>query len=69
MIIFGWDYFNCFVIAVLKKYEDEILKLPLYKLTFYMKNILKNQKFEEDFENIIKSSFTILLKEKNFKIN
>ena len=37
MIIFGWDYFYCFVAAVLKKYENEILSLQLNKLTFYMK--------------------------------
>ena len=65
MIIFGWDYFNCFVIAVLKKYENEILKLPQYKLTFYMKNILRNKKFEDDFEKIIESSFKFFLKKKN----
>ena len=67
MIIFGWDYFNCFVVAVLKKYENEILSIPLNKLTFYMKNILRNESFQNEFENIIKYSFEYLLKEKNIK--
>ena len=67
MIIFGWDYFNCFVIAVLKKYENDILSLPLNKLTFYMKNILRNKLFKFDFENIIKTSFDYLLIEKGIK--
>ena len=62
MIIFGWDYFNCFVVAVLKKYENEILSIPLNKLTFYMKNILRNESFQNEFENIIKNSFEYLLK-------
>ena len=65
MIIFGWNYFNCFVVAVLKKYENEILSIPLNKLTFYMKNILRNESFQNEFENIIKYSFEYLLKEKN----
>ena len=60
MIIFGWNYFNCFIIAVLKKYENEILSLPQNKLTFYMKNILKNDSFQKDFETIMKSSFDFL---------
>ena len=60
MIIFGWKYFNCFIIAVLKKYENEILSLPQNKLTFYMKNILKNDSFQKDFETIMKSSFEFL---------
>lgn len=60
MIIFGWNYFNCFIIAVLKKYEKEILSLPQNKLTFYMKNILKNDSFQKDFEAIMKSSFEFL---------
>ena len=67
MIIFGWDYFNCFVIAVLKRYEDEILSVPQNQLTFYMKNILRNNAFQNDFEIIVKSSFNYLLKEKIFK--
>ena len=67
MIIFGWDYFNCFVIAVLKKYEHDILSLPLNKLTFYMKNILRNKSFQIEFENIIKTSFDYLLIEKGIK--
>ena len=57
MIIFGWDFFNCFIIAVLKKYEDDIILLPLNKLTFYMKNILRNKSFQIEFENIVKISF------------
>ena len=67
MIIFGWDYFNCFVIAVLKNYENDILSLPLNKLTFYMKNILRNKSFQIEFENIIKTSFDYLLIEKGIK--
>ena len=67
MIIFGWDYFNCFAIAVLKRYENEILLVPQNKLTFYMKNILRNNNFQNDFEIIVKSSFNYLLKEKIFK--
>ena len=67
MIIFGWDFFNCFVIAVLKKYEDDIILLPLNKLTFYMKNILRNKSFQIEFENIVKISFDYLLIEKGIK--
>ena len=67
MIIFGWEYFYCFVAAVLKKYENEILSLQLNMLTFYMKNILRNKSFQIEFENIINLSFDYLLTEKKLK--
>ena len=62
MIIFGWKFFKCFVVAVIKKYENDILKQSQNYLTFYMKNILKDNKFKENFESIISLTFEYMIK-------
>ena len=62
MIIFGWKFFKCFVVAVIKKFENDILKQPQDSLTFYMKNILRDSKFKENFESIISLTFEYLIK-------
>ena len=64
MIIFGWKFFRCFVLVVLMNFENEILKAKHDNITFIMKNMLKNEKFNSDFENIISSTIEMLIKEK-----
>ena len=66
MIVFGWKFFKCFVVAVIKTYENDILKQSQSKLTFFMKNILRDNKFKENFENIISLSLEYMIKENEF---
>ena len=63
MIVFGWKFFKCFIVAVVKKNENEILKQSQSNLTYFMKNILRDEKFNENFENIISLSFEYMIKE------
>jgi hypothetical protein len=63
MIIFGWKFFRCFVVAVLMIFENEILKASQDNITYIMKNMLKNKQFNSDFETIILSTIQMLIKE------
>ena len=62
MIIFGWKFFKCFVVAVLKNFEKNILNIPQSKLNLLMKNILKSDEFTSKFKNIISDSMEYMIK-------
>ena len=67
IIIFGWKFFMCFIVSVLNLFKTEILNEQQNNLTFFMKNILKNQKFKEKFNFIVNK--TIDLMNKNYKFS
>lgn len=53
MIVFGWKFFDIFIIEVLKKYNNKIMWCEPAKLSFLMKNLFKSPDFYRDFNNII----------------
>ena len=61
MIIFGWKFFNCFVIAVFEINQNVILNTEIPEMTNLMKKILKNKQFEKQFDEIIIRSFEHLI--------
>jgi len=63
MIIFGWKFFKCFIIAVIKFNEKKILNSTLETITKIMNDILKTQEFENNFSNIINETFLYIIKE------
>ena len=63
MIIFGWKFFRCFVVSVLTDFENEILNATQNNITFIMKNMLKNKKFNSNFQTIINKTVQMLIKE------
>ena len=63
MIIFGWKFFRCFVVSVLTDFENEILNSTQNNITFIMKNMLKNKKFNSNFQTIINKTVQMLIKE------
>ena len=69
LIIFGWKFFMCFIVSVLNLNKKEIIGEEQNNLTFFMKNILRNKKFKENFNNIIDKSFSLMEKEYNYKNN
>jgi len=70
LIIFGWKFFMCFIVSVLNLNKKEIIGEEQNNLTYFMKNILKNKKFKENFNNIIDKSFSLMEKEEfNYKNN
>ena len=57
MIIFGWKFFNYFVITVLNFYEKVIISSSQDELPFLMKNLLNSKQFDLDLKNIINETF------------
>ena len=65
LIIYGWKFFKYFVISILNFYKKNIFEEEQNKLTFYMKNILKNEIFKENFNTIIENTFELINKDNN----
>ena len=63
LIIFGWKFFRCFTVSILNIYKDYILDEEQNKLTFFMKNILRNDIFEKNFQDILNKTFKLLNKD------
>ena len=61
MIIFGWKFLKCFIVAVLKNFEDIILSYPQHKLNVLMKNIMKNNDFNLKFKSIVSESIEYMI--------
>ena len=51
-----------FIVSVLNLFKKELLKQEQNRLTFFMKSILKNQKFKDNFNNIIDETFDMMNK-------
>ena len=66
LIIFGRNFFMNFVICVLNFFKNEILNEKQNNITFFMRNILRNKKFEENFKLIVDK--TIDFMHKNYKL-
>ena len=66
LIIYGWKFFRNFVACVLNMYKKNIMEEKQNKLTFLMKNMLKNDKFKNTFQEIIDNTFELLQKD-NYK--
>ena len=62
LIIFGWKFFKCFVVAVFKNFEENILGFPQSRLNLLMKNILKSAEFCSKFKKIISDSMEYMIK-------
>jgi hypothetical protein len=60
LIIYGWKFFIYFVISILNIYKDSILEEEQNKLTYYMKNIFKTEKFEKKFQDVINQAFILM---------
>ena len=69
LIIFGWKFLMCFIVSVLDLNKKEIIDEEQNNLTFFMKNILRNKKFNKNFNAIIDKSFSLMDKEYNFQDN
>ena len=67
MIIFGWKFVKCFVVAVFMNFEKDILNATQNNLTFIMKNMIKNNQFNNNFKDIISITIQMLIKENNIK--
>ena len=60
MILFGWKFFYSFTIQILSYYKKEILSKEENKISNYMKNILDNDDFCNNYNNIIKNTLNFM---------
>ena len=60
MIIFGWKFFYCFSIELLKYYSYDILKTDGNAINYKMKQLLNNDIFEQNLSMIIKNTFQLM---------
>ena len=60
MIVFNWKFAYSFIIQILKKYKNKIFNSAESQLCFKMKNILKNDEFKNDFNEIIQNTINFM---------
>ena len=58
-----------FIVSVLNLSKKELLNVEQNNLNSFMKNILRNQKFKDNFNFIINETFSYMEKEKDNKVN
>ena len=56
MIVFGWKFFYCFVIQILKFYKEDIFKTNENNLSKKMKKLLKEERYKKDIIKIINNT-------------
>ena len=60
MIVFGWKFFYCFVIQILKFYKEDIYKTNENNLNKKMKKLLKEEVFSKDIIKIINNTLLFM---------
>ena len=60
MIIFGWKFFNFFILNILTMFESDLLNSTQNNITFIKKNIFRNQRFKNNFHKLIKDTLQIV---------
>lgn len=69
MIIFDWNFFNFFMVAILQTYSNKIIYSDQNTLVNLMKNILKTETFESNYKTIIKNAIDLLVNNCNYNSN
>ena len=59
MILYGWDFFNAFIVVVLNKFENDLMNTSFDRLGSSMKCLLKTNIFQKEFRNIIYQTLKI----------
>ena len=65
MIIFGWKFIKYFILNILLKSENDILNSTENNLTFIKKNLLRNEKFRNNFDKIVKDTEQMMINDDN----
>ena len=61
MIIYGWKFFYCLTIQILNFYKNEILSKEENKLSDFMKSILNNDNFCNNYNSIIRNTLCFMI--------
>ena len=65
MVIFGWKFIKYFILNILLKSENDILNSSQCNLTHAKKNLLKNDKFKNNFHKILKDTEQLMISDDN----
>ena len=65
MVIFGWKFIKYFILNILLKSENDILNSSQSELTHAKKNLLKNDKFKNNFHKILKDTEQLMISDEN----
>ena len=65
MIIFGWKFIKYFILNILLKSENDILNSTENNLTFIKKNLLKKEKFRNNFDKIVRDTEQMMINDDN----
>ena len=60
MVIFGWKFFYCFAIELLKYYKDDIINTNTKMISDKMKNLVRDEIFVQKFGKIIGETFKLM---------
>jgi hypothetical protein len=64
-IIYGWKFFNSFLISIMLIFENKILNFDANYLSVLIKEFMKSKEFDKYFDKIVDKSFEIMRKESN----
>ena len=65
MIIFGWKFIKHFILNILLKSENDILNATEENLTYTKKNLLRSEKFKNNFRKILKDTEQMMIDDNN----
>ena len=65
MIIFGWKFVKYFITNILLMFENDILNSNQRNITHLKKSILRNEKFKNNFDKIIKDTERMMINDIN----
>ena len=65
MIIFGWKFVKYLILNILLMCEKDILNTDNNNLTYFKKNIFRNEKFKNNFHKILTATEQMMIKDDN----
>lgn len=67
IFIFGWSFINCFVLSIIKAFQDTIIAFSFDNFSDNMKLLLYSDSFIKEFNHIIDFAFNYMLNDGNYK--
>ena len=65
MIIFRWKFVKYFILNILLIFENDILNTEYINLTYFKKNIFRNEKFKTNFHKTLIDTEQMMINDNN----
>ena len=66
MIIFRWKFVKYFILNILLIFENDILNTEYNNLTYFKKNIFRNEKFKTNFHKTLIDTEQMMINDENY---